>query len=170
MFRVNYFIVSQCNPHILPFLNQNWEDMDNQFTYTESFSMKLIDLLDSMGSHTVNHQLNRLVKLKAIPAVYGQHMNNFITQTFTGDITIMPKISMQTRFKVLKHPTKDDMRQYISIGEKACWKHLNHIKDMIRIEKLIDHVIQKLKHDTINKNGSISSNKLDSDDDDDDDI
>ena len=101
--------------------------------------------LINIAGNTVNHQLDRLVKLKAIPAVYGHNFDKFATQNFTGDITIVPRIPLNLRFKILSHPTDEDMIQYIEIGETATWSHLTHIQDVLRIETLIDDTIQKLQ-------------------------
>ena len=97
----------------------------------------------------MNHQLDRLVKLKAIPAVYGHNFDKFALQNFTGDITIVPRIPLNLRFKILSHPTDEDMIQYIDIGEKATWSHLQHIQHVLKIEKLIDLTIKSLKKELI---------------------
>merc|ERR1719242_2972809 len=137
LFRVNYTIVSQVNPHVTPFLMTH-ESKAN------SFGLKVLEMLDDMASRTVNHQLDRLVKLKAIPAVYGQNFDRFAVQNFTGDCTIVPRIPLTLRFKILSHPTDRDMVEYISIGEKATWPHLEHIKHVLKIESLIDSVLKEL--------------------------
>jgi len=138
LFRVNYTIVSQVNPHVTPFLVTPQARQN-------SFGLKLLEMLDDMASRTVNHQLDRLVKLKAIPAVYGHNFDKFAVQNFTGDITIVPRIPLSLRFKILSHPTDEDMIQYIDIGEKATWPHLQHIQYVLKIEKLIDSTIKSLK-------------------------
>merc|ERR1712228_647480 len=138
LFRVNYTIVSQVNPHVTLFLMAH-ESKAN------SFGLKVLEMLDDMASRTVNHQLDRLVKLKAIPAVYGHNFDKFAFQNFTGDITIIPQIPLNLRFKILSHPTDKDMVQYIDIGEKATWSHLQHIQHVLKIEKLIDCTIHSLK-------------------------
>ena len=91
------------------------------------------------------------MKLKAIPPVYGHNLDKFALQNFTGDITIVPRIPLNLRFKVLSHPTDMDMRQYIEIGEKATWTHIQHIQHVMKIEKLIDYTIQSLKKQLILK-------------------
>lgn len=85
------------------------------------------------------------MKLKAIPAVYGQNLDRFAVQNFTGDCTIVPRIPLTLRFKILSHPTDGDMREYISIGEKATWPHLEHIKHVLKIETEIDTVLKKMQ-------------------------
>eukprot|EP01084_Bolivina_argentea_P081265 147169_1 len=139
LFRVNYTIVSQVNPHVTPFLITTKSGTQKQF------GLKLLEILDDMASRTVNHQLDRLVKLKAIPAVYGHNFDKFALQNFTGDITIVPRIPLNLRFKILSHPTDQDMKQYIDIGEKATWIHLQHIQTVLKIENLIDKTIINLK-------------------------
>lgn len=111
----------------------------------------------------MNHQLDRLVKLKAIPAVYGHNFDKFALQNFTGDITIVPRIPLNLRFKILSHPTDEDMRQYIDIGEKATWSHLQHIQHVLKIEKLIDSTIKSLKRQLISnkKRTTINGNDMD---------
>ena len=37
------------------------------------------------------------------------------------------------------------MREYISIGEKATWPHLEHIKHVLKIETEIDTVLKKMQ-------------------------
>ncbi len=86
-----------------------------------------------------------MVRLKAIPAVYGHNFDKFARQNFTGNITIVPKVPLSLRFKLLSHPTEEDMVQYIEIGEKASWPHLEHIGHVLLIEKLIDRSIADLK-------------------------
>jgi len=140
LFRVNYCIVSQVNPHVTPFLISAERSRSSN-----SFGLKVLEMLDDMASKTVNHQLDRLVKLKAIPAVYGHNFDRFAVQNFTGDCTIVPRIPLTLRFKILSHPTDQDMVEYISIGEQAAWPHLEHIKHVLKIENELDSVLRKMQ-------------------------
>jgi len=50
------------------------------------------------------------------------------------------------------------MRQYIDIGEKATWSHLQHIQHVLKIEKLIDSTIKSLKKELISNKKRSSMN------------
>merc|ERR1712087_663048 len=71
--------------------------------------------------------------------------DRFAVQNFTGDCTIVPRIPLTLRFKILSHPTDGDMVEYISIGEQATWPHLEHIKHVLKIENEIDAVLKRMQ-------------------------
>jgi len=69
MFRVNYTIVSQLNPHVTPFIMESTDHsslITHQHTAVRTrrsdgnFGLNILEMLDDLANQTVNHQLDRL--------------------------------------------------------------------------------------------------------------
>eukprot|EP00041_Stephanoeca_diplocostata_P030079 m.900901 g.900901 ORF g.900901 m.900901 type:complete len:597 (-) comp23686_c1_seq7:491-2281(-) len=132
LFNVNYFIVSQVNPHVVPLLYS----MSNR----EPRFPLLIRLL--LGETRL-----RLRQLISVGAWRGRcrQLLGMLTQKYTGDVTIVPYISYKGYIDILANPTPPIYHRALMNGERAAWKKLSMIKTNCKIELALEKIVARLR-------------------------
>lgn len=136
MLDVNHFIVSQVNPHVVPFIRKGQTSAEvhpSQRSWT--------DALTEMARTEVVYRLRQLSDIP-IPVIKKlTHIgSSILEQTYTGDITILPETSFG--FAVLSNPTPQFMVDAMEKGEKATWPELDRIQRRTAVELAIDKSIR----------------------------
>lgn len=136
MLDVNHFIVSQVNPHVVPFIRKgqaNAEVHPSQRSWT--------DALTEMARTEVVYRLRQLSDIP-VPAIRKlSHIgSSILEQTYTGDITILPETSFS--FAVLSNPTPQFMVDAVEKGERATWPELDRIERRTAVERAIDQSVR----------------------------
>ena len=136
LFNAQQSIVSQVNPHVAPFLS-------NQLT---KHKVPFLSQCEKFLEADIHHRLKRLAKMKVIPKVYGQDFSEVFSgkQRYTGDITIVPNVSFRMQFKVLSHPSHEDMEEYFREGERATWEKISILQNTQIIEKTLEECIKAI--------------------------
>lgn len=134
LFNVTQCIVSQVNPHVVPFAANKQVRQRGTLSRLQYYLM--LDL---------KHSLGRLATLSLIPKVFGFDMGDLVTQKYRGDITIYPKLSLVDNFKAISHPTSEDMERYIREGMRSAFPHIVRIEQACRIEKQLIKSIRILR-------------------------
>lgn len=137
MFNVNHFIVSQVNPHVVPFLNKDGD-------LTEESPPTWIDNLASMAKDEALHRLHVLSELGFFPNT-SIKARSILNQKYSGDITIFPQISYSQFPRILTNPTPEFMRQCLLTGERATWPKMSRIQNHLAIELALDDTIRQLR-------------------------
>ncbi|KAF4323229.1 hypothetical protein BBO99_00003051 [Phytophthora kernoviae] len=137
-FNVTNFIVSQVNPHVVPFVG----DEINQ----PGFSKSIFHMLESVIAADVRHRLKMLAFLGLFPKIYGHQFSAYFRQNFSGNVTLVPEFSFQEAIgiKAIQNPTKQDMHNYIEGGERTAWPKLAYIRHLCTIEKCLDRQLERL--------------------------
>lgn len=131
MFNVNHFIVSQVNPHVIPFSTIGWEL--NPLT-------KLIHFTKAELKHYAQN-----VAAVGLPGPISSVLSIF-TQKYEGDITIKPlSLQLKSFQGLLSNPTSARVAAAIREGELETWKHLSIIKNHCDIEFTINECIGTIK-------------------------
>jgi hypothetical protein len=142
MFNVNHFIVCQVNPHVVPFLSDN-----------PSFSYKLLSSGFFLIKSELKHRFHQLQELDVFPH-FMLRLQNILSQKYTGDVTIIPKVKIEDFFSLISNPSKEKLEDSILRGEKAAWEKLGIISNHLEIELCIEGLITRLKcsqHDDMYK-------------------
>lgn len=149
MFNVNHFIVSQVNPHVIPFLVKDkdirGEDLDKKsFTPSPSWFRGL-----SLFAKTeVIHRMTMLSDAGVMPNVLTK-LAAVLSQTYSGDITILPEVSFIDFPAVLSNPTPEFMRDTMLRGERATWPKLSRIRNHCAIELSLDEALNQVRVRTV---------------------
>lgn len=137
LFNVNHTIVSQVNPHVVPFLVSRGG---------RGLAATLADLtLSSVRAQTVqalkvwqarirSDRLHNLV----------EHARLLAEQAYKGDTTIHPPISVWMYRRMLSNPTPRDLRRYIRMGERATWPRIALIRNQTRIAREVNRSLARL--------------------------
>ena len=143
MFNVNHFIVSQVNPHVVPFLPTE-EDVLHLDKSTKDNGASLVDKISLLAVDEALHRMNILTELGVLPTLMTK-CSSLLAQRYSGDITICPEIKFSDIPKVLQNPTPEFMLEACLSGERATWPKLSRIRNHLAIELALDDAVQKLR-------------------------
>lgn len=149
MFNVNHFIVSQVNPHVVPFLEKE-EEMVAAEVQGAAFSAgpHWMSSVASLAKGEVLHRLQVLADMGVFPT-YVTKLRGLLSQRYSGDINIFPAISYADFPRVLSNPTTEYMLGCLLTGQRATWPKLSRIQNHVTIELALDSLIQKLRARTV---------------------
>lgn len=138
LFNITNFIVSQVNPWVFPFLDDEQDTKKILRKRKFSFSNLLKNLLLSEIIHRLKH-------LQAILPIYIGRYLNLVTQKFTGDITITPTLCFKDLLKFTTNPVEIDYHKFKIHGSKRVFKRVTQIEAILRTELLLDKLNKSLK-------------------------
>jgi len=122
MFNVNYFLVSQTNPHIVPILN-----------FKNQFNRKVANMIEIEWKHRCQQMQNLL------PDWIPSKWLTLFSQTWEGDVTmVLPVGSYWTLRKAVVNPTPNEVKEATHRGEVSTWEKLSAIQVNCAIEKALD--------------------------------
>jgi len=151
MFNVNHFIVSQVNPHVIPFLAKEEDIMALEARQSEFASVQAqvpgpgwLQTLASLARDEMMHRMLVLSELGIFPNILTK-TRSVLSQHYSGDITILPEVPYAQFPNVLKNPTTEFMLQAMLSGERATWPKLTRIQNHCAIELALDDAVQQLR-------------------------
>jgi len=142
MFNVNFFIVSQVNPHVRLFLEaeeqfkgvQPTTDVPGRGTIRTGmmlFNEEMVYRAQMMTDWGVPHVVTRGVSV--------------FNQQYTGDINILPEIEPMDFMFMMANPTPEFMLRSTELGERATWPKMCRIKNSVAIEKALIRAINEFR-------------------------
>jgi TAG lipase / steryl ester hydrolase / phospholipase A2 / LPA acyltransferase len=142
MFNVNFFIVSQVNPHVRLFL-----EAEEQFKGVQPTT-------DVPGRGTIrtgmmlfNEEMVYRAQMMTdwgVPRVVTRGVSVF-NQQYTGDINILPEIEPMDFMFMMANPTPEFMLRSTELGERATWPKMCRIKNSVAIEKALIRAINEFR-------------------------
>ncbi|KAM0459999.1 hypothetical protein ACHAPV_000250 [Trichoderma viride] len=148
MFNVNHFIVSQVNPHVTPFLSKDDHlSPENKHVIKSASTGDDADWLYTCTSLARDEALHRL-QFMAEMGFFPNMMTKFqsiLSQKYSGNINILPDMSLDNLPVLLSNPSVDFMLQCCLAGEKATWPKLSRIRDSCAIELALDRAVHRLR-------------------------
>ncbi|KAK8195868.1 Lipase 5 [Zalaria obscura] len=141
MFNVNHFIVSQVNPHVVPFVKEDEELVSEG---KEAPGPGLFSVMANLAKSEALHRMHVLSEMGVLPNTLSK-VRSVLGQRYSGDITIFPEISYTHFPRVLANPTTDFMIQAMLCGERATWPKLSRIRNHCAIELALDDAVQELR-------------------------
>ena len=143
MFNVNHFIVSQVNPHVVPFLIKDDEAITKN-AQTGNHGPGWVYSLTNLAKDEALHRMHVLAELGIFPNLITK-ARSILSQKYSGDITILPQIDYRDFPRILKNPTTDFMMQACLSGERATWPKLSMVRNHCAVELELDAAVQKLR-------------------------
>jgi TAG lipase / steryl ester hydrolase / phospholipase A2 / LPA acyltransferase len=146
MFNVNHFIVSQVNPHVVPFLAKDDAAItrDSQNTSSGAGTTDWLFTVTNLAKGEALHRMQVLADLGIFPNLVTK-ARSVLSQKYSGDITILPEIYYRDIPRMLKNPTADFMVQACLSGERATWPKLSRIRNHCAVELELDAAVQQLR-------------------------
>jgi len=135
---VNHYIVSQTNPHVVPFLTDDIEKTGLlpflQDVIVKGPIVQVEHILELVHRHFDVPGLSSMIK-KA-HAVVGQN--------YSGDITIHPPRGQFNMRKAFANATEEGARQLIEAGRRATWPKVERIRNTTQISRTFSACLQRL--------------------------
>ena len=133
----NYFIVSQANPHIVPFISHRQQEgilatfKDIAVTTTIAQSNVLL----KVARRRLSHQPWRS---------WLNHASLLLDQNYLGNINIHPHFTPRWYLKFMKNPNNKERDYLLKMGERSTWPKLAMIRDQTRISSTLQSCITRL--------------------------
>lgn len=149
MFNVNHFIVSQVNPHVVPFLSKDDHlspvlDPTKRMSSREGGETDWVQTLTTLARDEALHRLHFMAELGIMPNV-ATKFRSILSQKYSGDINILPEISLHDLPNLLSNPSTDFMLRMSLAGERATWPKLSRVRDRCAIELALDSAVHRLR-------------------------
>lgn len=158
LFNVNHFIACQVNPHVAPLMKMtsvvssaigNLGDSISRQRATSSTSWRrVLAETQSMLTEEFSHYLYTVHELGVFRNLSSK-LRAVISQTYTGDITLVPDIYFSDLKDLFKNPTKDIFLESHLRGQRALWPKMTLIRNHCAIELALDLSIHRLRSRTI---------------------
>ena len=133
---VNHYIVSQTNPHVVPFLRDNAGRRRGLANLgSEIVKVAGRDVVKVAREHLHSYAAGRVV----------DKLNDILQQRYSGDVTLFPEHTPKQLMRMLSNPSSEDIRSYIRSGEQATWPKLERIRLQTRISRAFEDCLQWLK-------------------------
>ncbi|MDE2149941.1 MAG: DUF3336 domain-containing protein [Gammaproteobacteria bacterium] len=136
---VNHFVVSQTNPHVLPFLARRAPDKPT-----------LLGGLREYLSSTLAAQARSLMRLgrSSLPVAALERgleiASDILEQNYRGNINILPDVTLWRYINVTRNPRMETVRRFILEGERATWPRLEMIRIHTTISRALAECVQRV--------------------------
>eukprot|EP00045_Choanoeca_perplexa_P007418 m.66924 g.66924 ORF g.66924 m.66924 type:complete len:695 (+) comp14066_c0_seq1:117-2201(+) len=134
LFNVNHFIVSQVNPHVVPFLRS---------VSSTSRNTLLHGLAMAAGSE-VMHRLRQLAHVGWWPGPF-VWIKSELLQQHLGHVTIVPTLTMTTLVNALTNPSPKVMRWFSREGARAVYPYMHVIELRCRVERALHDATRRVR-------------------------
>ena len=135
---VNHYIVSQANPHVVPFLG---EDLDK--TGLLPFLQDVIIRGPLLQVENVLELANRHFDVPGLGSII-KKAHAIVGQNYSGDITIHPARGELSLGKALANASREDARLLIEAGRHATWPHIGRIRNATQISRTFQACLKRL--------------------------
>ncbi|PIE43960.1 MAG: patatin [Gammaproteobacteria bacterium] len=136
LYGANHYIVSQTNPHVVPFVNDNKRNSDVSAILRHATQNTIREWINA-GAEILrrpikhNHTMNRLINMTI----------SVINQDYIGDINILPPTGVVNPFKVLATRTEKEIKKMILLGERSTWPKIEMIRVQTKIGRTLDRIL-----------------------------
>ncbi len=137
LFNVNHFIVSQVNPHALPFLvsrNSRGPAALAADLLLSSARVQAAQTLKVLQARIRGDVLHHVM----------EHARLVAEQEYKGDTTIHPPLNAWMYRRLFSNPSVEDLKRYIEMGEQATWPQLALIRNQTRIQRELARCVREL--------------------------
>lgn len=144
LYGVNHYIVSQTNPHVLPFVS------DGRRKQT---SLGLMQNASRRAArewfNAVTMIVDRADKRNGAITHATSLMRSIINQDYVGDINILPDYRWINPARLLGSPGEKQVRKLIASGERCTWPKLEMIRQQTKISRSLREILQRYERRTV---------------------
>lgn len=138
LFNVNHFVVSQTNPHVLPFVRHHGRS-------------GMAPAVLGLASATIRRQgqlaadVGRRVTPGQGAGRWAERFHAMFAQEYGGDIDIHPEFSWKLYAKVVANPSRTDLKRFLRSGERAVWPRVAMIRAQTRLGRVFRECVEELR-------------------------
>jgi NTE family protein len=144
LYGVNHYVVSQTNPHVIPFVTDSKRRQDTVGVLKDA-STKTARAWVNAGATTLEKPLSLSPALQRATNLW----LSVINQDYVGDINILPSNRFFNPFRVLAFLTEKEIHELISAGERATWPKVEMIRVQTRISRTLDRILSEFEQDHV---------------------
>lgn len=133
---VNHYIVSQTNPHVVPFMQGD-----------QASNRGLVPMARRLAlgaGRTTLRAARQQLRQTPVRRVADQ-LNAVMAQRYSGDINIVPRQSPRQLVKLFSNLNSQELARYIREGEQATWPKLQRIRNQTAISRAFEDCLMILK-------------------------
>jgi TAG lipase/steryl ester hydrolase/phospholipase A2/LPA acyltransferase len=135
---INHYIVSQTNPHVVPFLTEEIEETGLlpfiQDVILKAPMVQIEHFLELVHQHFDVPGLGSVIK-KA---------HAIASQTYSGDITVYPERHLLNLGKMFTNFGQEQMEQMMLEGRRATWPKIERIRNTTQISRTFDSCLRRM--------------------------
>jgi TAG lipase / steryl ester hydrolase / phospholipase A2 / LPA acyltransferase len=143
MFNVNHFIVSQVNPHVLPFLEKETGPGKDDLRQAW-LSSPWLNAMTNLARDEALHRMNVFSEMGVFQNEF-MKTASILSQKYSGDINIYPEIPYAHFLRILQNPTTEFILQTCLKGEQATWPVISRVRNHLAIELALDSAVQIMR-------------------------
>ncbi|MEP1470803.1 MAG: DUF3336 domain-containing protein [Halieaceae bacterium] len=144
LYGVNHYIVSQTNPHVLPFVTDG---------HRKQTSLGLLQNASRRATrewfNAVTLILDRADKKNGAITQATSLMRSIINQDYVGDINILPDYRLINPKNLLGFPGEKQVIKLIASGERCTWPKLEMIRLQTRISRTLREILQRYEKSNV---------------------
>ncbi len=133
---VNHYIVSQTNPHVVPFMTSDLASHRGLVPLARK-------LVLGAGRNTLKLAREHL-RESPVRRVADQ-LNAVIAQRYSGDINIIPRQPPRQLLRLFSNLDARELARFISEGERATWPKIERLRNQSAISRAFEDCLQILK-------------------------
>lgn len=137
LYGVNHYIVSQTNPHVIPFVDRRTKKQDAISLIREA-SVSTARAWVNAGATSIEKPLSYSPALTRATSI----ALSVINQDYVGDINILPANKFFNPFRILAYLDEKEIRSLISAGEKSAWPKMEMIRIQTRISRILTRILE----------------------------
>jgi NTE family protein len=146
LYGVNHTVVSQTNPLVLPFINEN-KNNKGWAAILKTASFNTFREWTLAGTKMLQHPAAKQFKINTLLNAY----SSIISQTYTGDINILPTRRINNLLRAVSPRSKEEIVSLIKDGERSAWPQLERVRIQTRISTSLNSVLQNFEHNIVVK-------------------
>jgi TAG lipase/steryl ester hydrolase/phospholipase A2/LPA acyltransferase len=151
LYDVNYTVVSQTNPHVVPFLDRQIAQASNKLL---NLPMSIFKAEAKFHGKAVFDYIRKNTGSQVLRQVSG-HAYSMMSQNYYGDVTIAPKYKLAHYLKILSNTDHKMIKELMLEGERATWPKLAMIRTHAKISKNLEDNIARLKRNVRSHSGKL---------------
>jgi predicted acylesterase/phospholipase RssA len=135
---INHYIVSQTNPHVVPFLSEEIEE-----TGLIPF---IQDIILKAPMVQIEHFLELIHQHFDVPGLGSiiKKAHAVVSQTYSVDITIYPERYLANMGKMFANPGPDQFAKMMLEGQRATWPKIERIRNTTQISRTFDDCLKRM--------------------------
>ncbi|WP_290577853.1 DUF3336 domain-containing protein [Algiphilus sp.] len=138
---VNHFVVSQTNPHVIPFMARaEGGPRAGRLAGVRKLAMGTLlqqsrSVVDILRAGLPDGAARKPLDVAA----------SMLDQNYRGNITIMPQNSLWRFMRVTANPRIDDVRRFILEGERATWPRMAQVRNQLMVSQALERCLANLE-------------------------
>eukprot|EP00292_Cryptomonas_paramecium_P004922 CAMPEP_0113701832 /NCGR_PEP_ID=MMETSP0038_2-20120614/24813_1 /TAXON_ID=2898 /ORGANISM="Cryptomonas paramecium" /LENGTH=513 /DNA_ID=CAMNT_0000625807 /DNA_START=203 /DNA_END=1741 /DNA_ORIENTATION=- /assembly_acc=CAM_ASM_000170 len=142
LFNVNYFIVSQTNPHAIPFVQKAQRQAVRRQAngQGQSVAWRVLSTVGYMVGSELHHRCQQAIALGLAPKI----LKLLMSQKYVGDVTIVPPLSIEGYTSIISNPTPERIAEFLLRGERHTWPNVGIIRSQCEAEIVLDQCVRRL--------------------------